>query len=84
MHALMHSQLQAPVYRNMIRYTWYAAKLIYHKVVCSVHQYQHSMMLNICSIIVHETERGNPLRSADVHEHMYRAVFIIHLKIYSE
>jgi hypothetical protein len=24
----MHNQLQAPIYRNMINYAWYAAKLI--------------------------------------------------------
>jgi hypothetical protein len=27
-HALIHNQLQAPIYRNMVRYAWYAAKLI--------------------------------------------------------
>jgi hypothetical protein len=28
MHALIHNLLQAPIYRNMVRYVWYAAKLM--------------------------------------------------------
>jgi hypothetical protein len=28
LHALIHNQLQAPIYRNMMSYAWYAAKLV--------------------------------------------------------
>jgi hypothetical protein len=39
LHALIHTQLQATIYRNMVRYAWYAAKLITsHEVICSVNQ----------------------------------------------
>jgi hypothetical protein len=37
MHKLKHNQLQAPIYRNMVRYVWYAAKLItFCEVFCNV------------------------------------------------
>ncbi|GFG36753.1 hypothetical protein Cfor_09455 [Coptotermes formosanus] len=39
MHALIHNQLQAPIYRNTIKYAWYAAKLITpREVFCIVNQ----------------------------------------------
>jgi hypothetical protein len=34
MHALILNQLQASIYTNMIRYAWYATKLISSEVFC--------------------------------------------------
>jgi hypothetical protein len=36
MHTLIHNQLQAQFYKNMVRYSWYAAKLITScKIFCN-------------------------------------------------
>jgi len=37
-NAIIHNQLQAPIHSNMIKYAWYAAKLISHEVFGSVNQ----------------------------------------------
>jgi hypothetical protein len=38
MHAFIHHQLPASVYRNMTRYARYAAKLTTHEVFCNINQ----------------------------------------------
>jgi len=37
-NAIIHNQLQAPIHRNMIKYAWYAAKLISCEVFSNVNQ----------------------------------------------